>query len=183
VLAMLHEDNACSVWFRQADPQIEKTFSSLSITVDEDGSSHVLRELSEKGAFYEHGPYIARSFQHGGPGSSITINGSGAFFRARGDLYKIPWPGGLPADLGQWRHLHIGPFDGGTLPAQIIALLHELAHIVGSIPSDDNSQAGLAISQQNTELILDRCKSAAKAFQKGAAPGVLRAQGSNSVPQ
>jgi hypothetical protein len=173
VLAVLQEENSCSAWFRQSDPQIDQTFSSLSMAVDEDGSNHVVRELDDRGVLFEHGPYIARSFQRGGRGSNISINANVAFFRARGNVYKILWPGGMQADTGQWRHLHVGPFDGGTLPAQIISLLHELAHVVGAIPHDDSSSTGLAISQHNTELILERCKAAANRAERPAAGKLL----------
>ncbi len=76
--------------------------------------------------------------------------------------------------------LHIGPFDGGSLEAQIIAMLHELAHVVGAIPHDGLSPSGLNQSQANTELILQHCKNAAKASAKlvnpaGQAIGSVRA--------
>jgi hypothetical protein len=173
VLALLQEQSACSAWFRQADPEIDKTFWSLSIAVDEDGSNHVVRELSDTGSLFEHGPYIARSFQRGGPGSNISINANGAFFRAKASVYRAPWVGSILTDTGQWRHLHVGPFDGGTLPAQVISLLHELAHVVGRIPRDDSSPTGLAISQQNTELILQHCRTSANRAEKSATDKLL----------
>jgi hypothetical protein len=178
VLALLQDNNACSAWLRQSDPQIDTTFLSLAIEVDEQGSNHVIMEPNHRGIALEHGPYIARTMQLGGPGSGITINANGAFFRAKGDVYKLPWQGAVEMDLAQWRHLHIGPFGGGTLPAQVIALLHELAHVVGAIPPDDVSQPGLEISQKNTELVLQRCKAfAARAGKPN--PGKILAKSMN----
>jgi hypothetical protein len=178
VLALLQDNNACSAWLHQSDPQIDTTFSSLAIEVDEQGSNHVIMEPNHSGIALEHGPYIARTMQLGGPGSGITINANGAFFRAKGDVYKLPWQGAVEMDLAQWRHLHIGPFDGGTLPAQVIALLHELAHVVGAIPRDDESQAGREISQKNTELVLQRCKAVAARAGKRT-PGKILAKSMN----
>jgi hypothetical protein len=57
----------------------------------------------------------------------------------------------------------VGPFDGGTLEAQVVTLLHELAHVIGAVPSDDSSVGGFARSQENTELILHHCQSQAGA--------------------
>jgi len=178
VLALLQDNNACSAWLHQSDPQIDTTFSSLAIEVDEQGSNHVIMEPNHSGIALEHGPYIARTMQLGGPGSGITINANGAFFRAKGDVYKLPWQGAVEMDLAQWRHLHIGPFGGGTLPAQVIALLHELAHVVGAIPRDDESQAGREISQKNTELVLQRCKAVAARAGKRT-PGKILAKSMN----
>jgi hypothetical protein len=169
VAEILTAENACSAWFHQRDPQVAATFTSLNILVDEDGPKHVIKERNDRGIWIEHGPYIARTHQGTGRGTEITINGNGAFFRRVGDVYKLDWVGSLENDTGSWRHLHIGPFDGGTLPAQIITLLHELAHVISAIPSDDSSVVGFARSQENTDLILHQCQSEA-----GAASGRLK---------
>jgi len=77
-------------------------------------------------------------------------------------------------DTGTSRHLDVGPFDGGTLQAQIVTLLHELAHVIGAVPSDDSSVVGFARSQENTELILRYCQ--AEADKAGKRLKVLWAQ-------
>jgi hypothetical protein len=166
VLEILKDTNTCSEWFRQSDPQIADTFSSLSIAVDEDGAKHVIKERNDEGIWIEHGPYIARTWQSAGAGTTVTLNANGAFFRTTGDLYKLEWSGGMENDTGLWRHLHIGPFDGGSLQAQAIALLHELGHVIGAIPSDDASTVGFARSQENTNLILRHCQSQASTLGK-----------------
>jgi hypothetical protein len=163
VYEILDSENACSAWFRKADPRVAATFLSLIFWVDEDGPKRVVKERNDRGIWIEHGPYIARTHEGTGPGTTVTINGNGAFFRTRGDVYKFEWTGSLGSDTGGSRHLHVGPFDGGTLEAQIVTLLHELAHVIGAVPSDDSSVGGFARSQENTVLILRHCQGEAGA--------------------
>ena len=163
VYEILDGENACSTWFRRTDPRVVATFLSLTFWVDEYGSKHVVKERNDRGIWIEYGPYIARTHEGTGPGTTVTINGNGAFFRPTGEVYKIEWPGSIGSETGSSRHLHAGPFDGGTLEAQIITLLHELAHVIGAVPSDDSSVGGFARSQENTELILRYCQGAASA--------------------
>jgi len=44
-----------------------------------------------------------------------------------------------------------------------LTLLHELAHVIGAVPSDDSSVGGFARSQENTELIVRHCQGEAGA--------------------
>ncbi len=163
VYEILDGENACSAWFRRTDPRVAATFLSLAFWVDEYGSKRVVKERNDRGIWIEHGPYIARTYEGTGPGTTVTINGNGAFFRTRGDVYKIKWTGSIGNQTGSWRHLHVGPFDGGTLEAQVVTLLHELAHVIGAVPSDDSSVGGFIRSQENTELILRHCQGEAGA--------------------
>ena len=163
VFEILDGENACSAWFRRTDPRVAATFLSLIFSVDEDGSKRVVQERNDRGIWIAHGPYIARTHEGTGHGTTVTINGNGAFFRSRGDVHKIDWIGSIGTDTGGWRHLHVGPFDGGTLETQIVTLLHELAHVIGAVPSDDSSMGGFTRSQQNTELILRYCQGEASA--------------------
>lgn len=160
VLGILEGENKCSAWFRRFDPDVSATFRSLNFSVDEGGSDIVIKERNDRGAWTDQGPYIARTMQNGGTGSTVTINGNGAFFRRKDEIYKIGWVGAMEIPTGTWKYLHIGPYDGGTLPAQVIAVLHELAHVINAIPRDDSSHI---LSQQNTELVLQYCKSEASA--------------------
>jgi hypothetical protein len=171
---ILDGENACSAWFSRTDPRVAAMFLSLTFSVDEDGSKQIVKERNDRGVWIEHGPYIARTHEGTGPGTTVTINGNGAFFRSRGEVYKIEWPGAMGNDTGTSRHLHVGPFDGGTLQAQIVTLLHELAHVIGAVPSDDSSVVGFARSQENTELILRYCQ--AEADKAGKRLKVLSAQ-------
>jgi hypothetical protein len=158
VYEILDGENSCSAWFRRTDPRVAATFLSLTFRVDEDGSKRVVKERDGSGSWIEHGPYIARTHEGTGPGTTVTINGNGAFFRNRGDVYKVEWAGSIGKNTGSSRYLHVGPFDGGTLGAQVVTLLHELAHVIDALPSDDSSVVGFARSQENTELILRHCQ-------------------------
>ena len=169
VLEILDNENKCSSWFRRSDPDVSATFRSLNFSVDEEGSDRVIREQNDRGAWIEHGPYIARTRQNTGPGTTVTVNANGAFFRRKGEIYKIKCFGGDQSETGSWRHLDIGPYDGGSLPAQVIAVLHELAHVINAIPVDDTSPIGFIRSHQNTELVLHYCKS-----EVSASPNRLR---------
>jgi len=131
---------------------------SLNYYVEKNGPQHVIREKVASGDWIEHGPYIARTIQAAGPGAIVTINGNGAFFRDRGDIYRLQWPTGMTVETGDRRVIHVGPYQGGTLRAQIITLLHELAHVVDAIPEDDSSKFGPARSQRNTDIIVQQCK-------------------------
>jgi hypothetical protein len=159
VLAILQARNACSAWFAKADPKIAETFASLQFWIERDGPRHIVREKDGRGNWIRHGPYIARTSESTGAGTNVAINASGAFFRSRAEVVKIEWQQGLELSTNTWLNLHIGPYDGATGKAQVIALLHELAHVVGAIPSDGMSPSGLNRSEENTEIILRRCKS------------------------
>jgi hypothetical protein len=158
VLLILQDENACSVWFRRSDPQVVSTFLSLNYRIEKDGPQYVTQEKASSGDWLEFGPYIARAIQDSGPGATVTINANGAFFHDRGDIYRLNWPGGIAFETGNRRYIHVGPYQGGTLRAQVLALLHELAHVVGAIPEDSSSRFGPRRSQKNTEIIVQRCK-------------------------
>ena len=160
-LAILRSNNSCSEWFAKFDPNIAETFSSLQFWIERNGPEHIVQERSERGDWIEHGPYIARTSQSTGSGTNIAINRNGAFFQAQAEVYKIRWQGASELPTNTKQNLHVGPFDGATTQAQIITLLHELAHVVGAIPPDGLSPVGLNRSQLNTDLILKYCKGAA----------------------
>jgi hypothetical protein len=163
VLQILESENKCSAWFRRSDPDVSTTFRSLNFSVDEAGPDRVIREQNDHGAWVEHGPYIARTRQNTGPGATVTINANGAFFRQKGKIYQVKWFGAAESQTGTWRHLDVGPYDGGSLPAQVISVLHELAHVINAIPGGDASPSGFIRSQQNTEFVLHYCKSQVRA--------------------
>jgi hypothetical protein len=172
---ILQEENACSAWFRRYDPQIVSTFLSLNYYVEKNGPQHVIREKVAGGAWIEHGPYVARARQASGTGATVTINGNGAFFRDRGDIYRLDWPTGMAIETGDRRVIHVGPYQGGTLRAQIITLLHELGHVVNAIPEDDSSRFGPARSQKNTDIIVRQCKRSVDSLARTSAKPILGA--------
>jgi hypothetical protein len=159
VLEILESENKCSAWFRNSDPDVSATFRSLNFSVDEEGSNRVIKEQNDRGAWIEHGPYIASTGQNTGPGTTVTINANGAFFQRKDEIYKADWLGSAKRPTGTWRYLRVGPYDGGTLQAQVIAALHELAHAINAIPWDDSTRVGFYRSQENTELVLRYCRS------------------------
>ena len=169
VLEILASENKCSVWFRRSDPDVSATFRSLNFSVDEEGSDRVTKEQNDRGAWIEHGPYVASTGQNTGPNTTVIINANGAFFRPKDQIYKVNWLGAKERQTGIWKYLHVGPYDGGTLQAQVVAVLHELAHVINAIPGDDASPIGFIRSQQNTELVLHYCKS-----EVSASPNRLR---------
>jgi hypothetical protein len=172
VLTILREENACSAWFRDFDPQVVSTFLSLNYYVEKNGPQRVIREKVAGGDWIEHGPYVARTIQASGPGATVTINGNGAFFRNRGDIHRLEWPAGMAIETGDRRVIHVGPYQGGTLRAQVITLLHELAHVVDAIPEDDSSRFGPARSQKNTDIIVQRCKRSVDSLARASAKPV-----------
>jgi hypothetical protein len=174
VVTILQEENACSTWFRHFDPEVVSTFLSLNYYVEKNGPQHVIRE-KVAGGWIEHGPYVARTIQASGPGATVTINGNGPFFRDRGDIYRLDWPAGMAIETGDRRVIHVGPYQGGTLRAQIITLLHELAHVVDAIPEDDSSRFGPARSQKNTDIIVRQCKRSVDSLARASAKRVLGA--------
>jgi hypothetical protein len=63
---------------------------------------------------------------------------------------------GMLPDEGN-RVLTVGGFAGNTPEAQIVMLLHELAHVIGRIPEDNDSWDGR--STRNSEEVVRNCKS------------------------
>jgi hypothetical protein len=170
VLEILESENKCSAWFRNSDPDVSATFRSLNFSVDEEGSNRVIKEQNDRGAWIEHGPYIASTGQNTGPGTTVTINANGAFFQRKDEIYKVDWLGSAARPTGTWRYLWVGPYDGGTLQAQVIAALHELAHAINAIPWDDSTRVGFYRSQENTELVLRYCRSEVAGSRKRLRP-------------
>jgi hypothetical protein len=168
VLDILRGNNACSAWFSKSDSNVVETFSSLQFWIERDGPNHIVKERGDRGDWVEHGPYIARTSQSTGKDTNIAINANGAFFRAKAEVFKIEWHQSYELPTNVWQILHAGPYDGATGKAQIVTLLHELAHVVGAIPSDGLSPSGLNRSHENTEEVLRQCKNAVDASTKHA---------------
>src|SRR5229473_2435052 len=63
----------------------------------------------------------ARVFQADGSYATITINTKGAFFTPMAGVVEIQWEGG-PWTIRGARPLGVGPYAGGTLHAQVLAL-------------------------------------------------------------
>jgi hypothetical protein len=156
VLVILQTENACSAWFREAEPDPAGVFRSLHYEVEQDGSTYVLHTIDLEGTnLYKH-PWTARSTQNGGRNSVIQLNPSGPFFSTSSPVIDMDPSGGHFSQGTTFHRLSVASFWGNTTRAQITTLLHELGHIVGHLPADDDSWDGR--SSRNTDEVLRHCK-------------------------
>lgn len=156
VLAILRENTSCSAWFAQAEPLPFTKLASLHFRLDGDGEFAVLGDHTSSGVFYRE-PYVARTQQNVGAGSTITLNVHGAFFVSRAPARAIL--GGSVVLVPQMdRLLHVGNYAGGSLNAQVTTLLHEFAHVVDLLPVDMGEADSAFLSTQNTEVVLQHCR-------------------------
>jgi len=164
-LALLHEGNACSAWFQESDDDPATVFESLQFKLHNEERPYIFR-LQSSGTnsldLYKH-PWAARSWQLAGANSTVEINVNGPFFSPSSPVVDLNPTGGFFHYSG-FRMLTVGPFKGNTAEAQITTLLHELAHVIGRIPADDDSWDRK--SSRNTEEILRHCKSTVREFAK-----------------
>ena len=155
VLEILQPGNACSAWFQEANSDPAEVFRSVRFELEVEGTSYVysVRD-SARGQLFKH-PWAARTTQNAGRNAVIQLNGNGPFFNRTSRIMQLA-PGGefgLPAgDLT----LTISDYTGDTPQAQITILLHELGHIIGRLPEDDDSWDGRSF--RNTSEVLRHCK-------------------------
>ena len=160
VLEILQYGNGCSGWFQEAYPDATEVFRSLHFALEMRGPSYVygMRD-HQRGLLFKH-PWAARSTQYGGSNSTILLNANGPFFNRNSFVMqldsrgRLAWPDGI-------RLLTVSSYDGNTPEAQITILLHELGHIIGRLPEDDNSWDGR--SSRNTSEVLQHCKTEIRA--------------------
>jgi len=165
VFEILEGHNQCAAWFQQAEPDARRKFRSLRYTIDESGPQFTLKIQNAGGEWLYQQPYVASSIEDASPGSTITINGKGAFFQLRSGVRIVPKDGG-PGGLSTSQLLHLDLYIGGTLGAQVSALLHEFSHIVGLLPADGESILGRELSKQNTQIVLRHCRAEVEAAGK-----------------
>jgi len=164
VVEILQGQNRCVAWFEQAEPDAVRKFRSLRYAIDETGPQYILKIQSADGSWHYEQPYVAGSMENAGAGSTITINGRGAFFQLRSGVHIVPINGG-PGGLSTSQLLHIDLYVGGTLGAQVVTLLHEYSHVVGLLPADGGFN-GLELSTQNTQIVLRHCRAQVEAVGK-----------------
>jgi hypothetical protein len=179
VLEILEGHNRCAAWFQQAEPDAARKFRSLRYTIDESGPQHTLKIQNAAGEWLYQQPYVASSIEQASAGSAITINGQGAFFQLRSSVRIVPKDGG-PAGLSASQLLRLDLYLGGTLDAQVTALLHEFSHVVGLLPVDGGSGFGAELSTQNTQIVLRHCRAEVKAA--GKRKGLFLNPGIGSFP-
>jgi hypothetical protein len=154
-LAILQSDNACSAWFREADGDAAEVFESVHYQIERDSLSYVFRATDTRGEELYKQPWVAQTYESTGRNSTVRLNSHGSFFNLSSQVVVLD-PGGVPVQFEGYRVLTIASFRGNTAEAQITTLLHELGHIIGRIPEDDDSWDGR--SARNTEEVLRNCK-------------------------
>jgi hypothetical protein len=165
VVEILEGQSRCAAWFGQGEADAVRKFRSLHYGIDETGREYTLKIQGADGGWRYQQPYVASSIEGASTGSTITINGRGAFFQVRSGLRIVAADGG-PGQLSTSQLLHIDFYVGGTLHAQVIALLHEFSHIAGLLPVDGGSLAGGELSTQNTQIVLRHCRAQVEAAGK-----------------
>jgi hypothetical protein len=154
-LQILQSGNACKAWFEEADPDAADVFRSLHYDIDLNGTASIYSITDNFGDLLFKHPWGARSVENSGRNSFIELNGNGPFFVRKTRI--VPSEAKLAAILPNGpQAVLIGPYEGATPEAQITILLHELGHIVGRLPRDDNSWNGR--SSDNTRELLRHCK-------------------------
>lgn len=158
VLALLSETNSCSDWFLSAEPAAQEKFRSLHFDIDPAGSSEILKiEGAQARTDYYH-PYVARTRQAVGLGSTITLNANGAFFKASAYVRDLSHPGERNSFV-TFRALLVGNYSGGSPEARLLTVLHEFGHIVDLLPVDFGEPSAAFLSVQNTAVVLHHCNS------------------------
>jgi hypothetical protein len=160
VLEILQHGNACAGWFQEADPDPAEVFRSLHFELDIRGPSYVysLRDR-ERGELFKH-PWAAKSIEYAGRNSTIQLNANGPFFNRTSVVMQLDPRGMVPRPEGI-RILTISSYDGNTPEAQITILLHELGHIIGRLPEDDDSWDGR--STRNSSEVRRHCRTETRA--------------------
>jgi len=180
VLEILEGRNRCAAWFQQAEPDAARKFRSLRYLIDESGPQYTLKLQNGAGGWLYQQPYVASSIEDASAGSTITINGKGAFFQLRSGVRIVPKNGG-PGGLSASQLLRLDLYLGGTLDAQVTALLHEFSHVVGLLPADGGSGFGAELSTQNTQVVLRHCRAEVEAA--GKHKGLFLNPGTGSFPR
>ena len=160
VLEILQQNNACTAWFQESDPDPAEVFRSLHFELEERGPSYVygMRD-PDRGQLFKH-PWAAKSFEYGGRSSTITLNARGPFFNRTSRVLQLD-PGGMVARPIGNLQLAVSPYTGNSPGAQIVILLHELGHITGRLPEDNDSWDGR--STRNTSEVMRHCKAVTRA--------------------
>ncbi len=81
VLEILESQNRCAAWFQQAEPHAARKFRSLRYTIDDSGPQYTFKIQNAAGEWLYQQPYVASSIEDASAGSTITVNGKGAFFQ------------------------------------------------------------------------------------------------------
>ena len=163
VLEILETENGCSAWFRSKDSNPAATFRTLRYELDFHGEEYI-RESRDAGPLdLFRNPYVARVVQGDGAYGTITLNPKGAFFAVMARVFEVKREGG-PASMRATRLLRVGPYDGDTLAAEVVTLLHEFGHVLDFLPMDQNNVEGKSV--QNTYEVVRNCRAELDALPK-----------------
>ena len=162
-LAILETENECTAWFREADPEPSAVLRSLHYEIEVEKASYVYRMADGQGRKRVKHPWGARSIENGGRNSNVSLNSNGAFFNSILPVIELD-EGGTLGRPGGFYWLTIASFKGNTTEAQITILLHELGHIIGRLPEDNDSWDGR--SSLNTKEVLRHCGQAIRAVAR-----------------
>jgi hypothetical protein len=155
VLEILQTENACRAWFEERDSNPAATFRTVSFALDLHGDEFVLESKDMGPMNIFRNPYVAKVMQGDGPYATVTLNTKGAFFSTMAKVLEVRREGGPSSFHGTYL-LHVGPYDGDTLPAQIITLLHEFGHVLDLLPADEHNVGGKSV--QNTDEVVRFCR-------------------------
>lgn len=155
VLEILQTENACSEWYRSKDADPAAIFRTLTFALDHEGEAYVRNTNEPDNMHVFRSPYVAKVLQGQGPNSLVTINANGGFFYQMANVLRTHNDGG-PLYFQGTRALRVGPYMGGTLNAQVVALLHEFGHVTDLLPPDRDDYEGK--SRHNTEEVLSYCR-------------------------
>lgn len=167
VLLILSGDNACANWYRAAEPKAAEKFRSLRFALDSDGARDILKMAHWREDPYYYQPYVARTGQNVGWGSTIALNANGAFFRNAAPV-RIVNKIGDQGYIATLKPLGVGSFAGATLEARMLTILHEFGHILNILPIDAGVPDAPLISTHNTDTVLHHCKTQIQAELKHA---------------
>ena len=163
VLEILGTENACSAWFRSKDSNPAATFRTLRYELDLHGEEYILESRDAGPLDLFRNPYVARVVQGDGAYGTITLNPKGAFFAVMARVFEVNRDGG-PASMRATRLLRVGPYDGDTLAAEVVTLLHEFGHVVDILPSDQDNVGGRSV--RNTYEVLRNCRAELESLSK-----------------
>lgn len=156
VLEILQSRNACAAWYQEVDADPAGTFRSLEFLLDENGPPYIHIMRDSNGAQVLKQPYVASSYENAGRNTRIRLNAKGAFFNRISEVIE-PIPGAGPLlRRGGLHALSVASYGGNTSAARVTTMLHELGHVVGRIPEDNDSVDGL--SSRNTREVLRYCR-------------------------
>jgi len=165
VLVILQANGGCSAWLKETDPNVVEIFRSLRLRVVDEDVSYIQQTYDpRKGFLFKH-PWAARTHELAGREALVEFNLNGPFFLSSLPVVQIA----SPIDAGRFHGFHalsIGSFRGNSLAAQMTTMLHELAHVIGRIPVDDDSWDGR--STRNTAQVLQHCKTEIRAAARAA---------------